>query len=68
MICFLSIASLVSPVLHRDNAMFKASYFSPLDFSEVDKFDLLISNSCISVAIANDMQQPGRRETSTFSH
>ena len=53
---FFSIAIfLTSPVFHRDSTQYLARYFSHLDFYEVDKFNLLTSNGCISVAIVEDI-------------
>ena len=37
-------------------------YFSGLDFSEVEKFNLLTSSGCKSVTIAKDMRNHGRKE------
>ena len=42
--------------------MYLASYFSPLDFSEVDKFNLLTS-SCISAVIAKDISAERNKKT-----
>ena len=39
MICFLG-AALTNPVLGADGALFIGNYFSPLDFSEIDQFNL----------------------------
>jgi len=59
LIYFLSIGIfLTNPVLHRDNAMYLASYFIPLEFSEVGKFNLLTSNG-----IAKDI--PAERDKKT---
>ena len=61
MICFLS-AALTSPVLGKDSALFITNYFSPLDFSEIDQFNLLSIDGCISVAIAKDILHMFRQE------
>ena len=63
MICFS--AALTSPVLGRDGALFIANYFaesSPLEFSEIDQFNLLSCDGCVSVTIARDILRSGRKD------
>lgn len=58
----LSIAGLTSSALLKDSTMFVAGYFRPLNFCELEKFNLLTSHSRISVAIAKDILHPRREE------
>ena len=53
--CFLSIAILPrTTVFRRESTRYLARYFSPLNFSEVEKFILLTSSNCMQGAIDCD--------------
>ena len=50
LISFLCIViSLTSPMFGRSSTMYIASYFSSLEFFEVEKFTFLTGNGCIIV-------------------